>query len=110
MRTGARFKGLVNGYEEPARLGVDRWAAMIGARMSCAGALCVVDSGTATTVDVIQAERAAIGGAICCRRLHHASLAGQVHRGPVRRRPGDAPAKAANCPLERKALEKGSGE
>ncbi len=64
LESTARFNGLVNGYVEPATLGVDRWAAMIGAHHEYAGPLCVVDSGTATTVDVITAEGQHIGGAI----------------------------------------------
>lgn len=55
---------LRNGYDEPARLGADRWAAMIGARAHHQGALCVIDSGTATTVDLIDADGQHLGGAI----------------------------------------------
>ncbi len=58
------FGGLTNGYRDPGSLGVDRWTAMIGARAQAQGALCVVDSGTATTVDVIDAAGRHIGGAI----------------------------------------------
>lgn len=58
------FQGLLNGYTDPEKLGVDRWAAMIGAREICEGALCVVDSGTATTIDVIDGAGQHIGGAI----------------------------------------------
>lgn len=64
MRSTAGFDGLVNGYREPGTLGVDRWAAMIGARQHARGALCVVDSGTATTVDVVDAHGHHLGGAI----------------------------------------------
>jgi len=58
------FEGLRNAYLEPGTLGVDRWAAMAGARSRYEGPLCVVDSGTATTVDVINADGLHIGGAI----------------------------------------------
>ncbi len=64
MRSRASFKGLVNGYQEPGKLGVDRWAALIGARELYKGPLCVIDSGTATTVDVINADGVFVGGAI----------------------------------------------
>ena len=64
MRSGARFGTLVNGYAEPETFGVDRWAAMIGARAHHAGALCVIDSGTATTVDLVDAGGVHRGGAI----------------------------------------------
>jgi len=64
MSSTAEFQGLKNGYTAPTTLGVDRWAAMIGARVQYSGALCVVDSGTATTVDVIDKDGLYIGGAI----------------------------------------------
>jgi len=64
MRSTTHFGTLVNGYTEPETLGVDRWAAMIGARATHEGALCVVDSGTATTVDLIDARGRHLGGAI----------------------------------------------
>jgi len=60
----AEFNGLKNAYQEPASFGVDRWAAMIGARSEHDGALCVIDSGTATTVDLIDADGQHLGGAI----------------------------------------------
>ncbi len=60
----AEFRGLKNGYQEPSTFGVDRWAAMIGARAEYCGALCVIDSGTATTVDLIAADGQHLGGAI----------------------------------------------
>ena len=64
VRSRAEFAGLVNGYAEPATFGVDRWSALIGARAHHAGALCVIDSGTATTVDVVDARGRHRGGAI----------------------------------------------
>lgn len=60
----AEFQGLTNAYKEPATFGVDRWAAMIGARAKYHGSLCVIDSGTATTVDVVSASGEHLGGAI----------------------------------------------
>ena len=51
-----------NGYVDSARLGVDRWMAMIGARAGMSGALCVVDCGTALTVDAVDAEGLHLGG------------------------------------------------
>ncbi len=64
MKSESEFNGLINGYKDPHTLGVDRWAAMIGAREQYEGALCVIDSGTATTIDVIRADGQCIGGAI----------------------------------------------
>jgi len=56
---------LVNGYREPARLGADRWHAMIAARQSFRERpLVVVCAGTATTVDSIDAGGRFLGGTI----------------------------------------------
>jgi type III pantothenate kinase len=61
--------GLVNGYDHPARLGADRWVAMIGAwhRMRRQGKtrpLVVVMVGTAVTVDAIDVSGRFLGGFI----------------------------------------------
>lgn len=53
-----------NGYEQPERLGADRWAALIGARGRVAGACLVVCAGTATTVDWLDATGHFRGGLI----------------------------------------------
>lgn len=56
--------GVRNGYREPARLGADRWAALVGARALHHGPALVVTSGTATTADVLDADGAFQGGVI----------------------------------------------
>lgn len=56
--------GVRNLYEQPEQLGADRWAALIGARALHAGACLVVCAGTATTVDVLDAEGSFQGGLI----------------------------------------------
>ena len=56
--------GLVSSYAEPERMGVDRWLAMLGARAHRDGALCVIDAGTAVTVDLVSAEGMHEGGYI----------------------------------------------
>jgi type III pantothenate kinase len=56
--------GVTNGYLEPVRLGADRWAALIGARARLPGDVCVVDCGTAVTVDVLDAQGRFRGGVI----------------------------------------------
>jgi type III pantothenate kinase len=66
VRSTAGAAGVRNGYREPWRLGVDRWVAAIGA-WHAAGArrpVCVVDIGTATTVDVVDARGRHHGGLI----------------------------------------------
>ncbi len=56
--------GVKNGYDYPEQLGVDRWLALIGARHLEKGKLCVVDCGTAITLDVLSAEGYHQGGLI----------------------------------------------
>lgn len=61
--------GLVNGYDHPARLGADRWVAMIGAhhRLLARGLqkpCVVVMVGTAVTVEAIDAGGRFLGGII----------------------------------------------
>ena len=56
--------GVRNSYGEPARLGPDRWAALIGARHLHAGASVVVNAGTTMTVDALNSEGIFVGGLI----------------------------------------------
>jgi len=58
--------GLVrNGYADPGRLGVDRWLALLGAYDGARGLpVCVVDCGTALTIDVMLSDGEHQGGYI----------------------------------------------
>lgn len=56
--------GVKNSYYEPAHLGSDRWAALIGARQRVTGPVCVVDCGTAITLDALDAAGEFVGGVI----------------------------------------------
>ncbi len=56
--------GLTNSYKQPRRMGVDRWVAMIGARSEIGGGLCIVDAGTAVTIDAIDKNGIHLGGQI----------------------------------------------
>jgi type III pantothenate kinase len=57
--------GIVNTYDYPEQLGVDRWLAVVAARQVVAtGQICVVDCGTAITVDVVTCDNHYIGGLI----------------------------------------------
>lgn len=60
----ARQCGVSNGYAEPAQLGPDRWAALIGAHHLVNGACLVVNAGTAVTVDALTKEGVFLGGLI----------------------------------------------
>ncbi len=59
--------GVVNGYDEPPRLGSDRWAALIAAFVAAPAVLrpkLVVMAGTALTVDTLTADGHFLGGVI----------------------------------------------
>lgn len=56
--------GIANLYDQPAQLGADRWAALIGARALQPGPLVVATAGTATTIDALDADDRFIGGYI----------------------------------------------
>ncbi len=60
----AQAFGVQCAYRQPAQLGADRWAALVAARHHIAGACCVIDCGTALTVDVLSAEGVHVGGLI----------------------------------------------
>lgn len=73
--------GVTNRYDEPSQLGVDRWAALIGARRFCSDACVVVNAGTATTIDALDAKGEFIGGIIVPGfDLMHESLAANTAR------------------------------
>ena len=56
--------GVINGYTKPESLGVDRWAAMVAAFGIIGSSVCVIDSGTAVTFDVINSKGRHLGGVI----------------------------------------------
>lgn len=64
IRAQPRQCGVENGYRDPAQLGADRWAALIGARGLHRGACVVVMAGTATTVDRLDVDGRFRGGLI----------------------------------------------
>jgi len=64
LETGVACCAVHNGYAKPQTLGVDRWAAMIAAHHLCDTAVCVVDCGSAMTVDVLDPEGQHLGGYI----------------------------------------------
>ncbi len=64
VRCEKKAFGLTNSYKQPRRMGVDRWVAMIGARSEFRGSLCIVDAGTAVTIDAIDKNGHHLGGQI----------------------------------------------
>lgn len=74
--------GVINRYRNPAQLGSDRWAALIGTRrLLGAGPAMVVVCGTATTIDFLTEEGVFKGGVIMpgvglmLRSLHEGTAA-----------------------------------
>lgn len=56
--------GVTNAYVEPATLGADRWAALVAARRRFRKPSCIVDCGTAITLDVLARDGRHLGGLI----------------------------------------------
>lgn len=56
--------GVTNGYVDAAKLGSDRWAALVAAHRLYPTTACIVDCGTALTVDGLSAEGKHLGGVI----------------------------------------------
>lgn len=63
-RPSRELGGVVNGYDDYARLGLDRWLAIVAAYNIDARAALVLDLGTAVTADLISESGAHLGGYI----------------------------------------------
>lgn len=64
VRTQAECDGVRIAYADPARLGVDRFLALLGAHAGGNGAALVVGVGTALTIDLLAADGRHLGGRI----------------------------------------------
>lgn len=64
MTVSERCGEVMNGYSEWQQLGVDRWAAVVGAWHALHTDVCVVDAGTAVTIDLLRADGRHMGGVI----------------------------------------------
>jgi type III pantothenate kinase len=64
LKSESQAFGLRNGYSDASQLGVDRWVAMIAAAHPDGRDYCVVDAGTAVTIDYVDGELAHQGGLI----------------------------------------------
>jgi len=63
--SAALTNGVVNQYETPSTLGLDRWAGILGAHSLFAkNAALVVDAGTCITYDLLTSKREYFGGSI----------------------------------------------
>lgn len=56
--------GVINGYQLPEKLGVDRWLGILAAKARTLGACIVVDCGSAITVDLVTPQGEHLGGYI----------------------------------------------
>lgn len=63
-RTEARTGALCNSYADPTLMGADRWLAMLAAWERYQQRLCVVDAGSALTIDLVDDEGRHEGGYI----------------------------------------------
>lgn len=64
LRTEAAACGVTNAYPTPEALGVDRWAVLIAAHARYSESVCIVDCGTAVTVDALRPDGEHLGGLI----------------------------------------------
>lgn len=64
LRTSAELAGVKNMYPEPSEHGTDRWAALLGAKKLYDDPVCIVDVGTAVTVDLMDENGVHRGGRI----------------------------------------------
>lgn len=73
--------GVKNAYAQPETLGPDRWAVLMGAWAQGLAPACIVDCGTAVTVDVLDDNGAHRGGVIFAGlRLSRDALDQGTHR------------------------------
>ena len=80
--------GVRSSYEQPAQLGCDRWAALIGAHQLYPGSSLVVNAGTAMTVDALTDDGLFLGG-IIVPGLDLMRRALDAHTAALRFQPGD---------------------
>lgn len=64
VKSEAKAFGVVNAYQQPEKLGVDRWLALVAVHHHYQQPACIVDCGTAITVDLIDADGNHQGGLI----------------------------------------------
>lgn len=72
--------GVINAYKDVTRLGIDRWLALIAVWQKYQSAACIVDCGTAVTIDGLNADGEHMGGLILPgimlmqQSLHHKTM------------------------------------
>jgi type III pantothenate kinase len=63
-RSEARHGPVINGYSNPEKLGVDRWLGLLGLQAGYALPACLVDCGTAITLDLLDGQARHRGGLV----------------------------------------------
>ncbi len=63
-KVSEKLAGVHNGYKNTRELGIDRWLALVAAWQTYRRPLCVVDCGTALTIDVVDSNAVYSGGYI----------------------------------------------
>lgn len=64
LQADVECAGVVNAYPHPQRLGSDRWACLLAAHALYDAPVCIVDCGSAVTVDALAADGRHLGGLI----------------------------------------------
>jgi len=64
VKAQAQAYGVINAYPQPEKLGVDRWLSLVAVWQQYHRSACIVDCGTAITVDLIGADGRHQGGLI----------------------------------------------
>ena len=110
VRVRRRGGGVSVGYAEPWRLGVDRFAAIVGAHaMFGAVPVCVVGVGTAMTIDLVGADGRHRGGVIVpAPNLMVATLLANTHGIRRRARGGAVAGRGIFARSTRDAIGRGS--
>lgn len=57
--------GVRNAYQEPEKLGIDRWLALLAVRQIYQEPVAIIDCGTAITLDFLSPDGQHLGGMIC---------------------------------------------
>ncbi len=107
-RSVAAAAGVVNGYAEAWRLGVDRWLALIGAHHRYPDRdLCIVGIGSALTIDLLAAGGRHLGGSIM--PAPHMMIDALLHNtAGISRRAGARSARGLERALERTPARRAS--
>jgi len=64
LQSSAQCCGVTNAYPIPERLGPDRWACLLAAHALYSKAVCIIDCGSAISVDALSAKGEHLGGLI----------------------------------------------